>query len=346
MTSVSRVDSSSIGRVVRLGVLGAVALWATGALVACGSSSTDQAEAAVNRSVPSARAVRVEVVELEPASATLELDLPGEVTGDRDALLAAANGGFVESVLVEDGDTVKQGQSLVRVDTALYAAQLEQADAQRDQAQVDVERLEKLGDLGSDAQIAMARTQLRVAEANRSLAATRLSRAVVKAPFDGVVVGVTVERGEAVPPGGAASPAAQSTERQGVVKRISPAADVRTRAFPVEIEVPNPDGTLLPGMIARVFARRPIAAEAMVVPQDWIVTLGDRRGVFLTKGDLAEWRDVELGDVIHDKVVVTKGLATGDRVVITGHRDLVDGDPLIISREGRCCSAGRPTYGE
>jgi membrane fusion protein (multidrug efflux system) len=133
--------------------------------------------------------------------------------------------------------------------------------------------------------------------------------------------------------------------RTGRVVRIAPAADVRTRAFPVEVEVPNSDGALLPGMIARVSASRPVAEGAMVIPQDWIVTLRDEQGVFVTKGDVAEWRDIELGEVIHDRVVVRSGIQPGDRIVINGHRDLVDGDPLIVAREGRCCADGRPTFG-
>ncbi len=346
-------------------------------LTACGSGSDDHAKASVDRAPPSSRAVRVEVVALEPASAALDLDLPGEVTGDRDANLAAANGGLVESVLVEDGQTVSKGQTLVRVDTALFAAQYEQAEAQRDQARLDLERLQKLGDLGSEAQLAAARTQLRIAEANRSLAATRLSRASVKSPFSGVVVQVPVEEGEAVPPGGSVArvvqldpavitlsvsdrdvvamalgapvtvrTAASSERHEGVVARISPAADTRTRAFPVEVEVPNPHGALLPGMIARVTGSRAVVDGAVVIPQDWVVTLRDQRGVFLADGDLARWQPIELGDVIHDKVVVTQGLQTGAKVVITGHRSLVDGDPLIISREGTCCAAGRPQFTE
>ncbi len=340
----------------------------------CGASDAESAQAAAKTPPPS-RAVRVEVVELEPSAATLELDLPGEVSGQRDANLAAANGGFVERVRVVEGQVVKKGDSLMSVDSAIYAAQLEQADAQLEQAKVDVGRLEKLGDLGSDAQLAQARTQLRVAEANRSLASARMSRAVVRAPFSGVVATVMVEEGEVASPGSpvarliqldpavvtlsvsdrdvvslavgmpvSVTTAANSQRLEGAVQRVSPAADPRTRAFPVEVEVPNPNGALLPGMIARVRAERDLAESVMVIPQDWLVTQRERRGVFVTSGDVATWRDVTLGDVIHDKVVVTEGLSRGDRVVITGHRDLVDGDPLIVSREGRCCTAGRPTF--
>ena len=63
------------------------------------------------------------------------------------------------------------------------------------------------------------------------------------------------------------------------IAHIGPAADTRSRAFPVEVEVPNPDGALLPGMIARVTASRALIDDAVVIPQDWVVTLRDERGV-------------------------------------------------------------------
>ena len=108
-------------RAARAAILGFVSLSAA----ACGSAADPApAEAAVARTPPSAKAVRVEVVELESAAATLDLDLPGEVSGVHDATLAAANGGLVEAVLVEEGQAVSRGTVLVRVDTAIYAAQL------------------------------------------------------------------------------------------------------------------------------------------------------------------------------------------------------------------------------
>ncbi len=345
------------------------------AVAACAETEAVQSQEGDRRELADATAARIEVVVLETADATLDLDLPGEVGGTHDAQLAAANGGFVESVLVDEGESVRKGQTLVRVDTEMYSAQLEQAEAQLEQAEADLERLEALGDLGTASQLQGASTQVRVASAQAKQARTRLSRASVRAPFAGVVAAVGVERGEVAAPGSPVArlvqldPAivtlsvsdrdvvslepgmevrvttsAQSSAYPGVIKHIAPAADMRTRAFPVEIAVPNPDGKLLPGMIARVTAQRALADNVMVVPQDWIVTRRELRGVFVVDDGHASWRDIELGEVIHDRVVVTAGLSPGDRVVITGHRELVDGDPLIVSRQGTCCAAGRPAW--
>jgi membrane fusion protein (multidrug efflux system) len=344
-------------------------------LYGCGWATADQA--VPEHAIPDASATRVEVLVLERADVSLELALPGEVEGSRDALLAAANGGYVERVHVANGDRVTQGQALLSVDAQLYGAQLEQAEAQLEQAEVELSRVEAMGDLTSQSRLDSARTQTRVARAATTQARARHSRSVVRAPFDGTIADMMVETGEAAAPGAAVvrlvtldpvrvvlsvsdrdvvalrsgvevkvSTAASSADFSGVISDIAPAADLRTRTFPVGVLVPNPDQQLLPGMIARVDLDLPMDADTVVIPQDWLVTRRDRRGVFVDEDNLARWRDISLGDIIHDDVVVTAGLSDGDRVVVTGHQDLVEGDALLIAREGRCCTDGRAVYGE
>ena len=246
-------------------------------LVGCDAGALEADPAARPDDLPTSKASRVEVVTLETAEAKLELDLPGEVGGERDANLAAANGGYVEQVLVSEGEAVQEGQALAYIDTGLYRAQLDQAEAQLAQARADLERVEALGDLGSPAQLQGSQTQVLVAEAAVKQARHRMSRAIVRAPFAGVVAGVGVEKGEAVNPGApvvrviqldpavinlsvsdrdvvslepglpvTVTTAARTEQYDGVVARVSPAADLRTRSFPVEVEVDNAERKLMP----------------------------------------------------------------------------------------------------
>jgi membrane fusion protein (multidrug efflux system) len=66
--------------------------------------------------------------------------------------------------------------------------------------------------------------------------------------------------------------------------------------------------------------------------------------VFLEESGRAKWRSVGLGSIVRKQVVVESGLAAGDSIVIAGHRDLEDGDELLIQRRGSCCSQGRATF--
>lgn len=345
-------------------------------LSACGPAGAENQTAPQGAAIPPAAATRVEVATLRPGSATLEVSVPGEIEGGRDAVLASALGGLVERVAARDGQEVRRGQVLVQVDSEVYAAQVDQAAAQLALAESELERLTTLGDYATPQQRTQAETQVAVARAGLRGARAQLDRAVVRAPFDGVVTGLSVEAGEWASPGAplvrviqldpvvvslsvpdrdrvalhpglavSVTTDAASGIRAGTITHVGAAADLRTRAFEVEVEVPNPDRALLPGMIARVGASRSVGTDAVVIPQDWLVTRLDGQGVFVEVDGVARWRPVTLGAVVRDQVIVESGASVGDRVVITGHRELAEGDPLLVVREAVCCEAGRPVWG-
>ena len=324
---------------------------------------------------PPDASVRVEVATLTPTVAETVISLPGEIEAVRDADVASAMGGLVQSVLVDEGDRVRAGQPLARIDVDLYEAALAQAQAQLEGAQAEVERTSRLGDLATQTQIVGAAVNLKIAEAGLAQAEARRDRATVRAPFSGVVATVSLEQGEVAGPGSRVArivgldPAqvslavpdrdvvslrvgdvaqvtthARAGVMRGEVSHISPAANLKTRAFRVVVDLPNPAGELLPGMIAQVQVSRTLAEEALVIPQDWVVTRLTDQGLFVEEEGIARWRPIVLGAVVRDQVVVRDGVGAGDRVVVTGHRDLVEGDKLLVAREGVCCTSGRVTF--
>lgn len=334
-------------------------------LVAATACDLADAESSRPESVElaSAEATRVVVANAQARDVALEMSLPGEVIGARDATLASALGGYVESVDVRPGDSVRKGQTIARIDTEIYAANRDSASARLDLARSELDRQQRMGDLASLAQVERADVDVRVAEASLRQARAQLARAYVRAPFAGVVGDTFIDPGEVAVPGAPVarlvqidkvrvtlsvadrdvvalregmpvkvSASAHAGIFDGVIRHVGAAADLRTRAFPVEVEVDNDAGTLLPGMIARVDVAAPIGVNAVVVPQDWVVTRLDGAGVFLESDGVAVWRGVDLGDVVHDEVVVKAGLVDGDRVIVTGHRELIDGDPVLVAR--------------
>ena len=325
--------------------------------------------------VPLAPGTRVELATLKGSSAQLDINLPGEIIGAQDALLASPAGGYIERVHVSEGDRVRSGQTLIQVNTSVAAAQRQQVDANHALAKAEVERAEALGDLASQAQLDAVHTQLAIAEANAELARISHSRSVIRAPFAGVISQMNASKGEVAGPG---SPlvrivqldpihvkvavsdrdvvslkpgmkAAVTTEAvadvfAGTLIHVDPAADLQTRSFTAEIAIDNHDRRLLPGMIANVSLGGDLSEDAVVLPQDWLVTRLDGVGVFVDEGGIARWRDVTPGGVIHDQVIISSGIVEGDQVVITGHRGLADGDVLIVTRSGICCTNGRVTF--
>ena len=80
---------------------------------------------------------------------------------------------------------------------------------------------------------------------------------------------------------------------QGRIARVAPVLDPATRTAPIEIEVPNADFRLKPGMYARAGITTHVKKDTLVVPLDAVADLGGRRGVFQHLNGVAIFRTVE-----------------------------------------------------
>ncbi|WP_185265806.1 efflux RND transporter periplasmic adaptor subunit [Halopseudomonas xiamenensis] len=93
----------------------------------------------------------------------------------------------------------------------------------------------------------------------------------------------------------------------------------RTGTLQYRAEVANPDGALRPGQFARVEMPVAAAAAALLVDQKAVMTDQDRRYVYVLNDDnRAERRIVKTGRRVDGLLVITAGLAAGDRVVVSG----------------------------
>jgi RND family efflux transporter MFP subunit len=120
---------------------------------------------------------------------------------------------------------------------------------------------------------------------------------------------------------------------KGPITAISPAADAQTRVFQVEVTLPNPRGDLRLGMIVSV----PVGEEARpstlpAVPLPAVVRPGPGAtgyAVFVVDQkdgqQVARRRDVVLGDVLGNRVVVRDGLRIGEPVIVSGATIVTDG---------------------
>jgi HlyD family secretion protein len=121
---------------------------------------------------------------------------------------------------------------------------------------------------------------------------------------------------------------------EGRIARVSPVLDPATRTAPIEIEIPNPDFRLKPGMYARVGITTATKKDALVIPASALADLGGRRGVFVPLNDSAVFRGIQIGTEQRDLVEVLGGLTEGDTVITTGAGALRDGDRVLFAGRG------------
>lgn len=127
----------------------------------------------------------------------------------------------------------------------------------------------------------------------------------------------------------------------GRIARVSPVLDPATRTFPIEIEIPNSDFRLKPGMYARVGIVTDSHPNAIVVPSNAVVDVNGTRGVYLAVNNVAQFRPVKIGIENGAQAEILDGVSDGDRVVTTGAGALRNGDPIVLAGRGAGGGGGR-----
>lgn len=223
---------------------------------------------------------------------------------------------------------------------------------------------------------AVAAAALREARAQLTSARDDLAKKVIRAPFAGTLRTFEVEAGEyvrvgqrlgelldgstariivglsdrdvvAVVPGQPADVRVEAYPGEvfaGAVLRVGRASDADSRKFPVEVEIPNASGRLLPGMVATVSLELGAAEPRLLIPRDATVDEFGVRSVFVID---AIGSDSEPGYVAHRRRVqvrhvpfrpaefeVTLGLASGETIAVTATRQLRDGEAVRIESAG------------
>lgn len=121
------------------------------------------------------------------------------------------------------------------------------------------------------------------------------------------------------------------TEFRGHIRRVAPVFQASSRQARMELEIPNPDGRLKPGMFIRAEVVLERVAEATIVPQAALTRRGGETGVFVVDaaGDSVSWRPVEPGVRQGERVQVS-GDGLEGRVVVLGQQLVDDGSPITI----------------
>jgi RND family efflux transporter MFP subunit len=129
----------------------------------------------------------------------------------------------------------------------------------------------------------------------------------------------------------------------GRIARIAPVLDPSTRTAQIEIEVPNGDARLKPGMYARVRFIVEERKQALTVPVASVVDLNGKRGVFLTaENSTAKFFPVVTGLEDQGFIEITQGVQEGDRIITTGAAGLRDGDRIVLAGQAPDGQPGGP----
>lgn len=117
---------------------------------------------------------------------------------------------------------------------------------------------------------------------------------------------------------------------------------MRRPAVTLRGEFPNPKGDLLPGLYVRVRIEQAVREKAILIPQRAVIRTADGKAqVYVVgEGDVAQPRDVELGQSSGNEWVVESGLSAGERLVVDGGQKLQPGAKVAPEewRDGQLAS--------
>ena len=271
--------------------------------------------------------------------------------------IASAGGTRIEKIFVEVGDVVKKGQQLVKMESTQLATSL----AQLDNLKIELERVKALYQSGGVSKQQLDQLQMQYDVAKKS-AENLKDNIYLTSPINGIVTARNFDNGDVA----AGQPILQvmqinpvklkinipesfynnvkkgmqvkakteifgEEEFAGTVSLIYPTIDPLTRTFTCEVKVNNANSKLKPGMFGRVELNLGKAATIMVSDKAVVKQSGSNdKYIFVENNGVVEYRKVQLGRRIEDKIEIISGVADGENVVITGQSKLMDGTKVEV----------------
>ena len=344
--------------------------------------------------------VSVEVVKVAAAEMTQSIDVVGSLSPKFQADVKAEYPGAITQVYVTEWVRVQKGTPLAQLDTrelelviqrseaAVEAARANvvQAEVGQNRAEREHARFLKLKEAGlvtqqnlddaatekeaAAARVSAAKAQLRAAQGELHQTQTRLAKAVIRSPLNGVVSQRNMNVGDltgdkmlfhivdnrlldltvTVPSGETGSvkvgqPLTFSTDSlpgktfTGKVAFINPAVSEADRSVKIVAEVKNEPETLKAGLFVKGKIVTGSRTGVLQVPRTGLITWDvakKQAEVFVVNGDKAQRKTITTGALSGEQVEVSSGLAAGELVVTRGGFNLKDGNTVkVIAGNGR-----------
>lgn len=288
--------------------------------------------------------------------------------------------GRIVDLVFREGQMIKQGAVVVRLDDAEQRAAMARSEANLTLAESRYKRSQELAGKGFISQQALdeAHANLDVVRADVLASKVALDKTVIRAPFTAlaglrsVSPGAYIRKGDDIVELVAVDQlnldvrvpevylskvrigqqikvtvdALPGREFSGRVYAMEPEVDLATRGTLVRARIVNAGGVLKPGMFARVSADLGNRPNAVVIPEQAVLPKGNRSFVYQVIDNKAVLTPVKLGRRTPGKVEVVSGLKAGDTIVQDGLLKLRPGAPVapveMVMEMMKKMGAGKP----
>jgi len=314
-----------------------------------------------------ANMVNVEVSEIEPVLFERYIEAIGSVGTDQNIIVSPETGGIIRSIQVREGENVKKGQILAKLNTESIQQTLEEVKVNLKLASDLYERRKKLWEqnVGSEVEYLQAESNMKALEKKLQGLRAQMEMAVIKAPISGVIDDLIQKQGEMagpsipfarlvnlenvyittdvsekylnrIKPGDSVSVSfpVPDLEKKAVIFRTSAIIDPDSRTFGVRVNLENKDRALQPNLMGNLRMRISRIPDALVVPS--LLVKNDFKGEFLFLASekngfpVAEKKYISTRIKDNNNTVVSDGLQPGNKIITKGFDQVTDGTRLNI----------------
>lgn len=273
-------------------------------------------------------------------------EVQGDVTTNENIIIYPEYSGILSDVRVKEGQNIKKGQVLAKIDDGGLSSELAQLETNANLAKTTYERQKRLWDqnIGSEIQYLETKANYEGLKSSVNRLKAQLEKTVVRAPFSGIIDEVFTEEGEVVSPGQnrlfqlvnlsdmyikAEVPesylnhigkgtevlvdiSSLNKDFEGKIRRVGNTINPNNRSFTIEVAIPNEQGKIKPNQIATLKLNDYTAENAIVVPENAL--LKNAKGesvVFVIEEETGE------NEAKARRVIVETGYSYKDMVEIT-----------------------------
>lgn len=321
------------------------------------------AEPATNRGATT-RGVAVETANAVATTSTEDIRAIGTLQSDESVQITSEIAGRITEIALSEGAPVEAGATMVKLDTALAVAEVDDAQSRYNLAEGNLQRANSLARSGNVTERARdeATSNAETTRAALELAKVRLSKHTIVAPFGGIAGIRKVSPGAYITAGQPIvnlekidtlkidfklpeifleqAKTGQTIEISvdalpgrtfaGTIYAIDPHLDVNGRALSIRARLENPQLILRPGLFARIRVKGQTKRNVLVIPEAAIVPRGQDKIVFRIENGQAMEAKVTLGGRSNGLVEILDGLAADTTVVTAGQQMLKNGSRVEV----------------
>lgn len=329
------------------------------AIAALGLSACGGGDKPVAKEDDKPNAIAVEAVAVERGEMVAHYTATAALEAERSASLVAELPGTVLSIDVEEGQAVRKGQVLARLDADRSRLTLRQNEAELERLRNDVDRNGRLIErkLIAANSYDQAQSEFLARQADTEIARMKVRKSEIRAPFDGVITRRWIKRGQFMAENTVAFDIADFSDLKtrlniperdasalkvgqavvidvdalpnqrftGIIQRIAPVVDQASGTIAVTVAADNQAGSLRPGLFCRLDIAFDRIADATLLPKAAVQGGQGDSVVYVVADGKAKRTRVQLGRENAGRVQVLDGVSPGALVVTAGQAALNDG---------------------